>query len=154
MARGVNLCMFIGYLGKDCEVRYQQSGAAIVNFSIAVNESWKDQGGQQRERTEWINVVIFGRLGEALHEYLLKCTQVYVEGKFRTEKWKDKEGNDRYTVKIYADKIQLLSSQQRHQGGGRPSREEPPARNERRGNRWDQQRQQPPDDGFDDDIPF
>lgn len=143
MARGVNRCIFIGHLGKDAEIRYGQTGKASCSFSIAVGESWRDRtNGETRERTEWINVVIFDQFAESIHEYLTKGTQVYVEGKYRTEKWQDKDGKDRYTTKIYAEKVQLLGGQRRQE-----SREEPAARQQPQ----ERRRPAPADD---DDIPF
>ena len=114
MARGVNKVILVGNCGKDPETRYMPSGGAVTKISIATSDSWKDkQSGEQKDRTEWHNVVFFGRLGEIAGEYLRKGSQVYVEGSLRTNKWQDKSGNDRYTTEIVASELQML--------GGRPS---------------------------------
>lgn len=143
MARGVNKVIIVGTAGKDPETRYMPSGGAVTSISIATNESWKDkQTGEKQERTEWHNVTFFGRLAEIAGEYLKKGSQVYIEGSLRTEKWQDKQGQDRYTTKIIANEMQML--------GGRPTGGSPAP----------QQQSQPAyqpapiDDSFDDDIPF
>jgi single-strand DNA-binding protein len=115
MARGVNKVILIGNLGKDPEVRYMPSGSAVANITLATTESWKDkQTGDKQERTEWHNVAFFNRLAEIVGEYLKKGSQIYVEGKLRTRKWQDKNGNDRYTTEIIASEMQMLGSR----GGG------------------------------------
>ena len=111
MARGVNKVILVGNLGKDPETRYMPNGKAVTNFSIATSESWKDkQTGEQREQTEWHNIVMYDRLAEIAAEYLRKGSQVYVEGRLRTRKWQDKEGRDRYTTEINANEMQMLGS--------------------------------------------
>ena len=145
MARGVNKVIVVGNLGQDPETRYMPSGSAVTNMRIATNESWKDkQSGEQRERTEWHNVAMFGRLAEISAEYLRKGSQVYIEGKLRTRKWQDKDGNDRYTTEIIADEMQMLGS--RSGAAGAPAMSDsPPA---------GPPPPQPSGDDFDDDIPF
>lgn len=109
MARGVNKVILIGNLGKDPEVKYFPSGGAVCNVTLATSESWKDkQSGEQKERTEWHNVVFNNKLAEIAGEYLKKGGQVYVEGRIRTRKWQDKNGQDRYTTEIVADQMQML----------------------------------------------
>jgi single-strand DNA-binding protein len=116
MARGVNKVILVGNLGKDPETRYMPNGKAVTNFSIATSESWKDkQTGEQREQTEWHNIVMYDRLAEIAAEYLRKGSQVYIEGKLRTRKWQDKEGRDRYTTEINANEMQMLGARA---GGG------------------------------------
>ena len=144
MARGVNKVIVVGNLGQDPETRYMPSGSAVTNMRIATNESWKDkQTGEQKDRTEWHSVAMFGRLAEIAAEYLRKGSQVYIEGKLRTRKWQDKDGNDRYTTEIVADEMQMLGSRS---GGGAPAMSDsqpasaPPPK--------------PSGDDFDDDIPF
>jgi single-strand DNA-binding protein len=111
MARGVNKVILIGNLGKDPEVRYMPSGAAVANVSIATSEVWKDkQTGENQERTEWHNVVFFNKLAEIAGEYLRKGSQVYLEGSLRTRKWQDKNGQDRYTTEIIVNDMQMLGS--------------------------------------------
>ena len=112
--KGVNKCIFIGTVGKDPEVRFTQGGSAVAGFSIAVNEKWKDkQTGEQKERTEWINVSAFGKLAEIIQAYVTKGTVVYIEGKMRTERYQDKQtGQDKYATKIQADTLQMLGGGQ------------------------------------------
>ena len=154
MARGINKVILVGNLGKDPETRYMPSGKAVTNFSIATSESWKDkQTGEQKEQTEWHNIVMYDRLAEIAAEYLRKGSQVYVEGRLRTRKWQDKEGRDRYTTEIIANEMQMLGG--RGGGGaGTESRSEP--RGESRAAAAD--RPAPASSGggsdFDDDIPF
>lgn len=104
----VNKCIFIGNVTKDPEIRYAPSGDGIANFSIAVNESWKDKNGQKQERVEFVNVVAYRKLAEIIGEYLRKGASVYIEGKMQTRKWQTKDGQDRYTTEIIADQMQML----------------------------------------------
>jgi single-strand DNA-binding protein len=109
MARGVNKVILVGNLGADPETRSMPSGMTVTNIRIATSESWKDKAsGAQQERTEWHSIALFGRLGEIAAEYLRKGSQVFVEGKLRTRKWQDKQGNDRFTTEIIADNMQML----------------------------------------------
>ena len=111
MAKGVNKVILIGNLGKDPEVKYLPSGSAVCNVTLATSESWKDKdSGEKKERTEWHNVVFYGRLAEIAGEYLKKGSQAYVEGALRTRKWQDKEGRDRYTTEIIVSDMQMLGS--------------------------------------------
>lgn len=117
----VNKVILIGNLGRDPETRYSADGAAITNITIATSDSWKDKAtGEKKEQTEWHRVVFFGRLAEIAGEYLRKGRPVYVEGKLRTRKWTDKEGQERYTTEIVADSMQLLGSREGMGGGGAP----------------------------------
>lgn len=109
MARGVNKVIIVGNVGNDPDTKYMPSGSAVTNLSVATNESWKDkQTGEQKDRTEWHRVAMFGRLAEIAAEYLRKGSQVYIEGKLRTRKWQDQSGNDRYSTEIIADEMQML----------------------------------------------
>ena len=132
MARGINKVILVGNLGNDPDVR-----DGVTKISVATSETWKDkQTGEKKERTEWHWVVFFGRLAEIAGEYLRKGSQVYIEGSLRTNKWKDKNGNDRYTTEIVAKEMQML--------GGKGQQQRP-----------ESQQQEPVDDEpFDDDIPF
>ena len=143
MARGVNKVIVVGNLGQDPETRYMPSGSAVTNLRVATNESWKDkQTGEQKDRTEWHSVAMFGRLAEIAAEYLRKGSQVYIEGNLRTRKWQDKDGNDRYTTEIIADEMQMLGG--RSGGGAAAMSDSPPA----------SAPPKPSGDDFDDDIPF
>lgn len=108
MANSLNQCNFIGHLGADPESR--QAGASTVcNFSIGVSSSWTDKSGQKQERTEWVRVVAWGKLGEICQQYLHKGKQCFISGEMRTDKYQDKEtGKDRYSTSIVANNMQLL----------------------------------------------
>jgi len=114
----VNKVILIGNLGKDPEVRYMPSGDAITNITLATTDSWKDKNGEKQEKTEWHRVAFFGKLAEIAGEYLKKGRPVYVEGRLRTRKWQDKEGQDRYTTEIVAENMQMLGSREGMGGGG------------------------------------
>ena len=148
MARGVNKVIIVGNLGNDPDTRYMPSGSAVTNLSVATNESWKDkQTGEQKDRTEWHKVAMFGRLAEIAAEYLRKGSQIYIEGRLRTRKWQDQNGNDRWTTEIIADEMQMLGGRT---GAGAPAMGEPASAAP----------PPPPQSGgasnaeFDDDIPF
>ena len=148
MARGINKVILIGHLGADPETRYMPSGGAVTNIRLATTESWKDkQSGEQQERTEWHRVAIFGRTAEIAAEYLRKGSQVYIEGRLRTRKWQDNQGNERYTTEIVANDMQML--------GGRSGMGEPPP-TERGAEDTTTRRTAAaaPAEEFDDDIPF
>ena len=121
----VNKVILVGNLGKDPEVRYMPSGDAITNITMATTDSWKDKNGEKQEKTEWHKVAFFGKLAEIAGEYLKKGSQVYVEGRLQTRKWQDKEGQDRYTTEIVADRMQMLGS--RSGGGNFEVQDKPPA---------------------------
>ena len=143
MARGVNKVILVGNLGADPDTRYMPSGKAVTNIRLATSESWKDrQTGDMQERTEWHSIVMYDKLGEIAAEYLRKGSQVYIEGKLRTRKWQDKQGNDRYTTEIIADEMQMLGGRS---GAGAPAM-----------NDSDESRPPPRSstEDFDDDIPF
>jgi single-strand DNA-binding protein len=147
MARGINKVIIVGNLGNDPETKYMPSGGAVTNLSVATNESWKDkQTGEQKDRTEWHRVAMFGRLAEISAEYLRKGSQVYIEGKLRTRKWQDQQGNDRYTTEIIADEMQMLGGRggAPSVGGGGPAPSGPSQGGGGPG----------PAEDFDDDIPF
>jgi single-strand DNA-binding protein len=148
MARGINKVIIVGNLGGDPETRYMPSGSAVTNLTVATNESWKDkQTGEQKDRTEWHKVALFNRLAVVTAVYLRKGSQVYIEGKLRTRKWQDKNGQDRWTTEIVADEMQMLGGRGGSGGSSAPmgsssdssSSSAPP---------------QPGPDDFDDDIPF
>ncbi|WP_428623797.1 single-stranded DNA-binding protein [Sedimenticola sp.] len=152
MARGINKVILIGNLGKDPEVRYMPSGGAVANVTLATSESWKDkQSGEQREQTEWHNVVFFNRLAEIVGEYLKKGSKVYVEGRLRTRKWQDKNGQDRYTTEIVAGEMQMLDGRGGSGGGGNFGGGSGGSSG---GNDGFPPPPSGPDGDFDDDIPF
>jgi single-strand DNA-binding protein len=122
--RGVNKVILVGNLGGDPEIRYMPNGGAVANITIATSESWRDKAtGEQREKTEWHRVALFGKLAEVAGEYLRKGSQVYIEGQLQTRKWQDQSGQDRYTTEIvvqgFNGVMQMLGG--RAQGGAGPS---------------------------------
>lgn len=104
----VNKVILVGNLGRDPETRYMPDGGAITNVSVATTDSWKDKNGDKQEKTEWHRVAFFGKLAEIAGEYLKKGSQVYVEGRLQTRKWQDKDGVEKYTTEIVADRMQML----------------------------------------------
>ena len=151
MARGINKVILVGNLGQDPQTRAMPSGKSVVNLRIATTDQWRDkQTGENKENTEWHTVVMFDRLAEIAAEYLRKGSQVYIEGKLRTRKWQDKEGNDRYSTEVVANEMQMLGG--RGGGGGGGYEREPasrPAPASQGGGASGGGR-----DDFDDDIPF
>ena len=112
----VNKCIFIGRLTDDPSVRYMPNGDPVANFSIAVNEKYKDKSGEQREKTEYIRVVAYRRTAEVIGQYTRKGSKLYVEGRLQTRKWTDQSGQQRYTTEIIADSIQFLDSRSGGEG--------------------------------------
>jgi single-strand DNA-binding protein len=109
---GVNKVILIGNLGKDPEVKYLDSGVAVANFSLATTESYKNKEGERVSQTEWHNIVLWRGLAEITEKYLKKGNSVYIEGKIRSRKWEDKEGNTRYTTEILADNMTMLGKKE------------------------------------------
>jgi single-strand DNA-binding protein len=121
MAGSLNKVMIIGRLGRDPELKYTQSGQPVCNLNVATDEGYvKD--GQRVEKTEWHRIVVWGKQAETVANYLAKGRLVYVEGKIETRKWQDKDGQDRYTTEIKADRVQFLDSK----GGGAEDSQEAP----------------------------
>lgn len=167
-SKGVNKVILIGNLGNDPEIRYMPNGGAVANISIATSESWKDKAtGEQREKTEWHRVSIFGKLAEIAGEYLRKGSQVYIEGALQTRKWQDQSGQDRYTTEVvvqgFTGVMQMLGGRQDNgpsqgqqaapaQGGNQQQAAPKPKQQQQQ----QQQQAKAPDldDGWDDDIPF
>ena len=152
----VNKVILVGNLGKDPETRYMPEGGAITNITMATTHTWKDKtSGDKKEETEWHRVSFFGRLAEIAGEYLKKGSPCYVEGRLRTRKWTDKEGNDRYTTEIVADSMQLLGSK-RDSGGGDNAMREPPSESGRAESASKPAAKKPGGtiNDMDDDIPF
>ncbi|QTF07161.1 single-stranded DNA-binding protein SSB1 [Brenneria izadpanahii] len=174
-SRGVNKVILVGNLGQDPEVRYMPNGGAVANITLATSDSWRDkQTGEQKEKTEWHRVVLFGKLAEVAGEYLRKGSQVYIEGSLQTRKWTDQSGVDRYTTEVVVNiggTMQMLGGRQGaggapaggQQSGGWGQPQQPQGGNQFSGNAAQQQHpaqssapaasNEPPMD-FDDDIPF
>ena len=167
----INKVILIGNLGADPEVRYMPSGDAVANVRIATSDTWKDKNtGERQERTEWHNVVFFGKVAEIVKQYVHKGSKIYVEGKLRTRKWQGQDGQDRYTTEVVVDMngtMQMLDSRsgggvgssvplgdapayQSSRGGGRPQSSSPAPSSG--GSSHGGSSQGAPD--FDDDIPF
>lgn len=143
MARkGVNKVILIGNLGADPEVRYMPNGGAVTAIRLATSETWKDQAGQQQERTEWHRVVFYRRLAEIAGEYLKKGGKVYIEGSLRTSQY-EKNGEKRYSTEIIANEMQMLDGKGE---GGQPAQQRETSGNQRKPEQQD--------DGFDDYVPF
>jgi single-strand DNA-binding protein len=152
-SRGVNKVILVGNLGADPVVRYTPTGTAVANISLATSDYWKDKEGNTQEQTEWHKVVFFNRLGEIAGEYLKKGSKVYVEGKLKTRKWQDKEGQDRYTTEIVGDNMQMLDSKG---AGGSNDMDQShfDGETESRSSSKPQARKEAVTEAFDDDIPF
>jgi single-strand DNA-binding protein len=150
----VNKVIVVGNLGRDPETRYMPDGGAITNVSVATSYQWTDKAsGEKKEETEWHRVVFRGRLAEIAGEYLKKGSQVYVEGRLRTRKWQNKEGQDVYTTEIVATEMKMLGSRA---GSGEP-RGEPAERPEPKAAAEPRPAAKKPAGKFDDmedDIPF
>jgi single-strand DNA-binding protein len=156
----VNKVILIGNLGRDPEVRYAPSGAAICNVTIATSRQWKDKtSGEKQEETEWHRVVFYDRLAEIAGEYLKKGRPVYVEGRLKTRKWTDKDGVEKYTTEVIADQMQLLGSREGMgdvggEGGGMRASGAPASRPAGGGAKPAPQKSSTGFDDMDDDIPF
>ncbi|MDP1672211.1 MAG: single-stranded DNA-binding protein [Burkholderiales bacterium] len=149
----VNKVILIGNLGKDPETRYLPSGDAVTNITVATTESWKDKkSGDKQEHTEWHRISFFGRQAEVAGEYLKKGSPVYIEGRIRTRKWQDKEGQDRYSTEIVADRMQLLGSRGGGSGGDGGGMREAPSSSG--GSKAPAKKSGGSFDDMDDDIPF
>ncbi|BCL73971.1 single-stranded DNA-binding protein (plasmid) [Vibrio nigripulchritudo] len=175
-SRGINKVILVGNLGNDPEIRYMPSGGAVANITIATSESWRDKAtGEQREKTEWHRVALFGKLAEVAGEYLRKGSQVYIEGQLQTRKWQDQNGQDRYTTEVvvqgFNGVMQMLGGRQQGQGApaqGVSSKRNPaqqqsypqsaapqqPAAPQQQAPQQAQPQYNEPPMQFDDDIPF
>jgi single-strand DNA-binding protein len=122
----VNKVILVGNLGRDPETRYMPNGEAVTNVTIATSDSWTDKtSGEKKEATEWHRVTFYRRLAEVAGEYLKKGSSIYVEGKLRTRKWQDKDGQDRYTTEVIADVMQMLGGKGGGGGGSAPMDDAP-----------------------------
>jgi single-strand DNA-binding protein len=115
MAKSINKATLIGNVGKDPEVKFLPSGAAVANFTLATSERFKDKGGEFQERTEWHNLVAFQRLAEIVRDYVKKGSKLYVEGRIQTRSWDDKDNQKHYKTEIVVNDLVLLSG--RGEGG-------------------------------------
>ncbi|MFC2501313.1 MAG: single-stranded DNA-binding protein, partial [Haemophilus parainfluenzae] len=123
---GINKVIIVGNLGNDPEIRTMPNGEAVANISVATSESWTDKNtGERREVTEWHRIVLYRRLAEIAGQYLRKGSQVYVEGRLKTRKWQDNNGQDRYTTEIQGDNLQMLGGRNQDMGGYAPVQSAP-----------------------------
>lgn len=121
----VNKCLFIGNLTADPEIRTMPNGEQVANFSIALNEKYKAKDGNIVENVEYVRIVLYRRLAEIAAQYLHKGSQVYVEGRLKTRKWQDSNGQDRYTTEIQGDNLQMLGGRQDEPKQAKPSKAKP-----------------------------
>jgi len=138
---GVNKVIIVGNLGNDPEIRTMPNGEAVANITVATSESWNDKNtGERREVTEWHRIVFYRRQAEVAGEYLRKGSKVYVEGRLKTRKWQDQNGQDRYTTEIQGDVMQMLGTRPQSADGANNSQPMP--------------QQDASANAFDDSIPF
>lgn len=138
---GINKVIIVGHLGNDPEMRSMPNGEAVANISVATSEAWTDKNtGERREVTEWHRIVFYRKLAEICGQYLKKGAQVYIEGRLRTRKWQDQNGQDRYTTEIQADVMQMLGTRPQSADGANNSQPMP--------------QQDASANAFDDSIPF
>jgi single-strand DNA-binding protein len=154
MARGsVNKVILIGRLGKNPEMRYTPSGLAVATFSLATNHSVKDQEGNFTDKTEWHNIVTYGKRAEFAGEYLEKGRQVFIEGRIQTRSWEDQNGQKRYMTEIICNDLQLLSS--RSTGSDEANESAPEAASSEPDDKPEQNQEQAQDtEQQEDDLPF
>lgn len=147
----LNKVIIIGHLGRDPKSRYMPSGEQVISIAVATTDRWRDKAtGDMKEQTEWHRISFFGKLAEIAGQYLKKGSQVYVEGKLRTQKYTDRDGVERYQTQIIADTMQMLGSKQDSGNGGQNSGRNSYSEAKQTGRRPAQTAQ--PD--LDDDIPF
>lgn len=138
---GINKVIIVGHLGNDPEMRSMPNGEAVANISAATSEAWTDKNtGERREVTEWHRIVFYRKLAEICGQYLKKGAQVYIEGRLRTRKWQDQNGQDRYTTEIQGDVMQMLGTRPQSADGANNSQPMP--------------QQDASANAFDDSIPF
>jgi single-strand DNA-binding protein len=159
----VNKVIILGNLGRDPETRYTTGGEAVTNLRIATSEQWKDKNGEKQEKTEWHQVVLFGRQAEIAGEYLKKGRSVYIEGRLQTRKYTDKEGVEKYSTEVVGDRMQLLGGREAGGSGdaefgsapsGGGSAADAPRRPASNGGAKPSSAPKKNTEDFDDDIPF
>ena len=121
----VNKCLFIGNLTADPEIRTMPNGEQVANFTIALNEKYKAKDGNVVENVEYVRIVLYRRLAEIAGQYLTKGSQVYIEGRLKTRKWQDNNGQDRYTTEIQGDNLQMLGGRQDEPKQAKASKSKP-----------------------------
>ena len=142
---GINKVIIVGNLGNDPEISTMPNGEQVANITVATSESWTDKNtGEKKTQTEWHRIVLYRRLAEIAGQYLAKGSQVYIEGRLKTRKWQDSNGQDRYTTEIQGDNLQMLGGRQDEPKQAKSSKAKPNL-----SNAMDEQ-----GDSFDDNIPF
>ena len=144
---GINKVIIVGNLGNDPEIRTMPNGEQVANITVATSESWTDKNtGERKEQTEWHRIVLYRRLAEITGQYLHKGSQVYIEGRLKTRKWQDSNGQDRYTTEIQGDNLQMLGGRNQDAAQNQPPKQQKAQSKS--------QQSEPPVDAFDDNIPF
>lgn len=148
---GINKVIIVGNLGNDPEIRTMPNGEQVANITVATSESWKDKNtGERKETVEWHRIVLYRRLAEIAGQYLHKGSQVYIEGRLKTRKWQDNNGQDRYTTEIQGDNLQMLGGRNQDAAQNQP----PKQQDKQQKAQSKSQQSEPPVDAFDDNIPF
>ena len=150
MAR-INKVIIVGNLGNNPDVRTMPNGELVANISVATSESWKDKNtGELKETVEWHRIVLYRKLAEIAGQYLKTGSQVYVEGRLKTRKWQDSNGQDRYTTEIQGDNLQMLGGRNQDAVQNQPAKQQ----DKQQKAQSKPQQSEPPVDAFDDNIPF
>lgn len=148
---GVNRVIIIGHLGNDPKISTIPNGEQVANITVATSESWKDKNtGERKETVEWHRIVLYRRLAEIAGQYLTKGSQVYIEGRLKTRKWQDSNGQDRYTTEIQGDNLQMLGGRNQDAAQNQPAKQQ----DKQQKAQSKPQQSEPPVDAFDDNIPF
>lgn len=148
---GINKVIIVGNLGNNPEIRTMPNGEQIANISVATSESWTDKNtGEKKTQTEWHRIVLYRRLAEIAGQYLHKGSQVYIEGRLKTRKWQDSNGQDRYTTEIQGDNLQMLGGRNQDAAQNQPAKQQ----DKQQKAQSKPQKSEPPVDAFDDNIPF
>jgi single-strand DNA-binding protein len=121
---GVNKVILIGRTGADAEIKYTSSGKAVANFSLAINDSFKNRDGEQTERVEWVRCVAWEKLAEVCGEFLTKGKQAYAEGRLQTRTYEDREGNQRTVSEVVVRQLRLLGGPGNGNGNGNGNAEQ------------------------------
>lgn len=148
---GINKVIIVGHLGNDPEIRTMPNGEQVANITVATSESWTDKNtGECKEQTEWHRIVLYRRLAEIAGQYLHKGSQVYIEGRLKTRKWQDNNGQDRHSTEIQCDNLQMLGGRNQDAAQNQP----PKQQDKQQKAQSKSQQSEPPVDAFDDNIPF
>lgn len=148
---GINKVIIVGNLGNDPEIRTMPNGEQVANITVATSESWTDKNtGERKEQVEWHRIVLYRRLAEIAGQYLHKGSQVYIEGRLKTRKWQDNNGQDRYSTEIQCDNLQMLGGRNQDAAQNQP----PKQQDKQQKAQSKSQQSEPSVDAFDDNIPF